>query len=89
MMGHIAEWYYNGIAGIIPEKPGFGKVTIRPYLPESIHEFTCTYRSVRGRIRVHVKETKEEILLETEVPAGVEKRVDVSNLEAAGKRVVI
>lgn len=60
MMGHIIEWYYNGIAGIIPKKPGFAKVTIHPYLPESIHEFTCTYRSVRGLIRVHVKETENE-----------------------------
>ncbi|MDE7068181.1 MAG: hypothetical protein K2O83_11070, partial [Schaedlerella arabinosiphila] len=57
-------------------------------LPESIHEFDCTYQSVRGRIRVHVKETEEEIVLETEVPEGVEMRVDVSELERAGKRVV-
>lgn len=88
MMGHIIEWYYNGIAGIIPEEPGFAKVTIRPCLPESIHEFDCTYQSVRGRIRVHVKEAEEEIVLETEVPEGVEMRVDVSELERAGKRVV-
>ena len=38
MMGHIIEWYYNGIAGIIPEAPGFAKITIRPHLPESMHE---------------------------------------------------
>ncbi len=88
MMGHIIEWYYNGIAGIIPEEPGFAKVTIRPYLPESIHEFTCTYQSIRGLIRVHVKESEEEIVLEAEVPEGVEKMVDISNLEAAGKKVV-
>lgn len=88
MMGHIIEWYYNGIAGIIPEAPGFAKVTIRPYLPESMHEFSCTYQSAHGRIKVHVKETETEILLETEVPEGVEAAIDVSNLEAAGKKVV-
>lgn len=89
MMGHIIEWYYNGIAGIIPEEPGFAKVTLCPYLPESIHEFTCMYRSVQGLIRVHVKETESEILLETEVPEGVEKEIDVSNLEARGKKVTV
>lgn len=89
MMGHIIEWYYNGIAGIIPEEPGFAKVTIRPCLPESVHEFDCTYQSVRGRIRVHVKETEEEIVLETEVPEGMEMRVDVSELEGTGNKVVI
>lgn len=89
MMGHIIEWYYNGIAGIIPEKPGFARVMLRPYLPESIHEFTCTYQSVHGRIKVHVKETEREIFLDTEVPEGVEKVIDTSALEAAGKTVVL
>ena len=48
MMGHIVEWYYNGIAGIRPLKPGFEKICICPYLPESINEFACSYESVRG-----------------------------------------
>jgi len=54
MMGHIIEWYYNGIAGILCEEPGFAKVTIRPYLPESMNEFTCSYQSVKGLIQVKV-----------------------------------
>ena len=49
MMGHIVEWYYNGIAGIRPLKPGFEKICICPYLPESMHEFACSYESVRER----------------------------------------
>lgn len=89
MMGHIVEWYYNGIAGIIPERPGFAKVKIQPYLPESMHEFTCAYQSVQGLIKVHVRENSDEILLEAEVPEGVEKEIDISNLQAAGRKVVI
>lgn len=54
-----------------------------------MHEFTCTYQSAQGRIKVHVKETGNEILLETELPKGVEKEIDVSNLERDGKTVVI
>lgn len=88
MMGHIIEWFYNGIAGIIPEKPGFAKVIIRPYLPESIHEFTCSYQSVQGLIKVHVMEADDKILLETEVPEGVEKKIDTSNLQTVGKKIV-
>lgn len=87
MMGHIIEWYYNGIAGILPQEPGFGKVLICPYLPEGMTEFTCAYCSVKGEIRVHVKEGKEEILLETQVPEGVEKTIDTAGLGVRGKRV--
>ncbi|MDE6204326.1 MAG: glycoside hydrolase family 78 protein [Lachnospiraceae bacterium] len=87
MMGHIIEWYYNGIAGIIPDKPGFKEVTIRPYLPESIHEFTCSYRSVSGHIRLHIKEEKEEILLETDCGEDILVHIDTSNLMARKKPV--
>lgn len=87
MMGHIIEWYYNGIAGIQTEEPGFAKVTIRPFLPEGMTEFTCSYKSVKGEIKVHVKESADEILLETHVPDGVEKTVDISNLRLHGKNV--
>ncbi len=88
MMGHIIEWYYNGIAGIIPEKPGFKAVTIKPYLPESIHEFTCSYQSVNGEIKVHVKEEADEIILNVCCADGIDCSVDTSNLEGARKVVV-
>ncbi|MCD8147995.1 MAG: family 78 glycoside hydrolase catalytic domain [Clostridiales bacterium] len=87
MMGHIIEWYYNGIAGIIPEKPGFAEVTICPYLPESIHEFTCSYHSASGEIRINVKETESEILLDVKCAEGIVYTVDTSNLE--GEKTVV
>lgn len=89
MMGHIIEWYYNGIAGILPEEPGFKSVMIRPYLPESVHEFDCSYRSVSGKIRVCVKETENEILLETEIADGIKYTIDTSELGCRGKSVKI
>lgn len=93
MMGHIVEWYYNGIAGIQALEPGFKKVKIGPYLPESIHEFQCSYKSVAGEIMVHVKEEKDEIRLQVRIPDGVECEIDTMNLEnsRAGqkKRIVI
>lgn len=88
MMGHIIEWYYNGLAGIIPEKAGFAEVTIRPYLPKSMHEFSCNYNSVSGRIYVHVKETEDEISVEIKCAAGIVSHVDISNLKCRGKNIV-
>ncbi len=87
MMGHIIEWYYNGIAGIIPRQPGFREVTVKPYLPESMHEFTCSYRSVNGTVRVHVKEGAEEILLEVSGGEGMLLHIDTQYLCSRGKRI--
>ena len=89
MMGHIIEWYYNGIAGIIPEEPGFKKITIRPYLPETIHEFSCSYASISGVIKVYVKEMEDGIILKTETPENVKCETNISNLLERGKKIRI
>lgn len=89
MMGHIVEWYYNGIAGIRPESPGFADVIICPWLPETMHELSCEYQSVRGQIAVHVKEEEEAILLEVRIPKDVNGRIDTKNLETRGKQVIL
>ncbi len=80
MMGHIIEWYYNGLAGIIPEKPGFAKITVRPYLPESVSELTCSYHAVSGEIGVRIKDTGDAIRLAVTIPDGVEATVDAGLL---------
>ena len=81
MMGHIIEWYYNGIAGIRPVKPGFSEIVIRPYLPDTMNEFTCSYESIRGLIRVHVERQGEKIVVRTKVPENVVSTVDTANLK--------
>ena len=83
MMGHIVEWYYNGIAGIQDLEPGFKKIKICPYLPESMHEFKCIYRSVAGEISVQVKEEQDGLVLQVKVPDGVEYQIDTTNLESS------
>ena len=83
MMGHIVEWYYNGIAGIQGIEPGFKKIKICPYLPESMHEFKCTYRSAAGEISVQVKEEQDGLVLQVKVPKGVEYQIDTTNLESS------
>ena len=92
MMGHIVEWYYNGIAGIQAMESGFGKVKICPYLPESLHEFQCSYNSAAGKITVHVKEEEDEIRLKVNIPKSVEYEIDTGNLENSRgslKKIVI
>lgn len=89
MMGHIAEWYYNGIAGIIPEAPGFQSITIRPYLPESMTKFVCSYASASGMIAVSVTENEKEIQLNAEVPGDVTYTVDIGRLKKRGKKVSV
>ncbi len=76
MMGHIAEWYYNGIAGIRPLAPGFQEILIRPYLPKTAAYFNCSFQSVKGGIDVRVQECGERIVVEVSVPDGIKYQTD-------------
>lgn len=80
MMGHIVEWYYNGIAGIKALKPGFAEVLIQPYMPESVDELSCTYNSVNGPINVQMKRVDGKVALKVNVAEGIEYIVDESKL---------
>lgn len=82
MMGHIVEWFYNGIAGIRPLKPGFREVLVKPWLPASVNHLECAYRSAAGEIRVKMDRTGEGIDLIVNSADGVRVRIDRSLLDA-------
>ena len=82
MMGHIVEWFYNGIAGIRPIKPGFREVLVKPWLPASVNHLECAYRSAAGEIRVKMDRTGEGIDLIVNSADGVRVRIDRSLLDA-------
>lgn len=89
MMGHIIEWYYNGIAGIQPKKPGFSEISVKPFLPMSMHCFTCKYRSASGEIIVDVTEGDNSIILSISVPHDMKCEVNTCQLLKRGKEVVV
>ncbi|MCR5101866.1 MAG: hypothetical protein K6B41_10970 [Butyrivibrio sp.] len=72
MLGHIIEWFYNGIAGIRPLEPGFSKVEIKPFMPEGMNKFECSYKSSRGEIKVIGKRECGKAVFNIMVPDGVE-----------------
>lgn len=81
MMGHIIEWYYNGIAGIRPLEPGFKKALVKPYLPESMDRADCTYHSVSGDIHVSMRRREDRsVELHVEADSAIECEVCRENL---------
>lgn len=89
MMGHIIEWFYNGLAGIQPLSPGFSKVRVEPYLPEGMESIACSYHSVSGSITVKMQSTPQEITLVIQAPDAVSVEVSTVNLAASGKSIIV
>ena len=71
MMGHIIEWYYNGLAGIQGLEPGFKRVRIDPYLPEGMDSFSCSYETVHGTITVTAERRAGQARFTALIPAGI------------------
>ena len=88
MMGHIIEWYYNGIAGIQPQTAGFEEVLVQPYLPERMRRVDCSYQSAGGRIRVEMEETDAEIHVRITAPEKMQVCFDSKNLENRNKKII-
>lgn len=89
MMGHIIEWFYNGLAGIQPLSPGFSKVRVEPYLPEGMESLSCRYRSASGPIAVRLQSTTQEITLVIQAPKTIAVEVSTANLTASGKSIIV
>lgn len=71
MMGHIIEWYYNGMAGIEIVEPGFKKVKIHPWMPEGMNTFTCWHETPYGPIQVSGKRENGVPGYRIDLPEGV------------------
>lgn len=72
MMGHIIEWYFTGIAGIEPLEPGFRKIRIHPWMPESVNTFTCSYDTPYGTIVVRGERINQIPKFEITLPDMIE-----------------
>lgn len=72
MMGHIIEWFFNGLAGIEPLEPGFRRVRIAPYLPESMNRFACTCETPCGPIEVTAQRKDGLVRFRASVPEGID-----------------
>ena len=52
MLGHAEEWFYRGLAGIVPDpsSPGFRRFSIRPQIVGDLTWVAASYDSMLGRI---------------------------------------
>lgn len=91
MLGHIEEWFYNGLAGIQldPSEVGFAKIVIKPQIVGDITWVKAHYDSIRGRIVSEWKLENGTLVMDVTVPpnttatvyvpAGKDKTVTVND----------
>ncbi len=68
MLGHIQQWFYDGLGGITPEKPGFESFRIQPEFVGDIDQCSCEYMSLYGKIICQWQKAGQQLELFVTVP---------------------
>ncbi len=75
MWGHIDTWLYQGLAGIRPATPGYGRILIQPFVPAGLGWVSAAITTVRGRISSAWKRAGETLKLEVSIPANTSAEI--------------
>jgi alpha-L-rhamnosidase len=70
MMGQIEEWFYQSLAGIVPDakKPGFKHFFIQPEVVGDMTFVKATYKSIYGNIASAWEKKDGKLILKVEIP---------------------
>lgn len=71
MMGQIEEWFYQSLAGILPDEknPGFKHFFIQPEVVGDMTFVKATYESIYGKIASAWEKKDGKLILKVEIPA--------------------
>jgi alpha-L-rhamnosidase len=70
MMGSIDAWFYKYLAGIQVDEsqPGFERIIIKPYIPESLNFVRARVNSIRGLIQSEWEKQKDFLYITVSIP---------------------
>lgn len=79
MMGSVSSWFHKYLGGINPdpERPGFKRIVIRPYLLADLKSVRAEYQSQYGPIRSSWSRENGKLTLKVTVPVNTTARVYV------------
>jgi len=89
MMGQIEEWFYQSLAGIVPdpENPGFKHFFIQPEVVGDMTFVKATYKSVYGNIASAWEKKDGKLILKVEIPVNTSATIKLPI--AAGTEVKV
>lgn len=70
MLGQIEEWFYQSLAGIVPDNknPGFKHFFIQPEIISDMTFVKATYKSIYGNIASAWEKKDGKLILKVEIP---------------------
>jgi alpha-L-rhamnosidase len=77
MLGHLMEWFYNGLGGIYQDENSiaYNHIVIAPKTVGKIQWVNCSYNSPRGLISSNWKLDKWKFVLNVVIPEGTDASI--------------
>jgi hypothetical protein len=77
MLGHIEEWFYEGLCGLRPaaDACGYDKLEVFPAFPSGLESASASVMTCRGRLASTWQRRAGAILWQLEIPVGCEAHV--------------
>ena len=77
MLGHIMEWFYEGLAGIgqTASSVAYKEILIQPQMVDAIDHAEAAFETPYGTVRSAWTKTPEQIALEVDIPVNTTARV--------------
>ena len=84
MMGHIEEWFFQGLGGIgfDPAVPAYKKIIIKPQVVGDITWVETSYKSVHGQIVSNWQRSDGRLVMNVSIPANTTATVYVPTCRA-------
>ncbi|MFC2124589.1 family 78 glycoside hydrolase catalytic domain [Bacteroidota bacterium] len=77
MLGHLMEWFYNGLGGIYQDENSiaYNRIVIAPKPVGNIHWVNCSFNSPKGLISSNWKLDNGKYVLNVKIPEETEARI--------------
>jgi len=97
LAGSLSEWFFQDLAGISAQKPGFKEIRIKPYIPADVQWAKASINTVRGWVRSEWKKEESGALsllvsipvnstATIYIPAGYSTQINASGSNDAGSK---
>ncbi len=77
MLGHLMEWFYNGLAGIrqTSNSVGFSNIEIAPVPVQGIDWVKAGFETLHGQVQVQWRKKGKQFTLDVTIPANTNARI--------------
>jgi alpha-L-rhamnosidase len=82
MLGDLLVWYYECLAGIKAEEPGFKKIIMKPEMINGLDHVTASYQSIHGLIKSGWKKSQNNFEWNITIPANTIAIVYVPSIDS-------